>query len=116
MDFVLRRIPGKVSVEGRALKEMSLPLHAGLEGATAAAVGLLFAMAVHSGIAVIRPANGCVQSTGTTAGLGALAVVAATFICIGVLRWPTVPTVLGVMPFSVALAFSAARYRSQEAS
>lgn len=85
-------------------------LGAVLEGAAAAAVGLLIGMGIQSGKSIVRPRGGhqAAQS------VGAIAVLAATFVCIGVLRWPTVPTVLCLAPLSIALAFFARRNSSTE--
>jgi chromate transporter len=87
-------------------------VHAALDGITASAVGLLFAMALHAGRDMVRPKGRAAHPV--HAALGSIAVAAATFLSIGILRWPTVPTVMCLMPFSVALAFSAARRRGGE--
>jgi chromate transporter len=78
-------------------------IDAALEGAAAAGVGLLLAMAVRSGSAVI--------GTGPLAGrraayvAGAIVILIATFVLIGVARVPTVAAVLVLAPLSIALAY-----------
>lgn len=62
-----------------------------LDGMAAAAIGLT----LDTGL----------RSARHGAGIPALAVTAATVLCIGVLRWPMVPVVLVLAPLSVALAW-----------
>lgn len=72
---------------------------AALEGAAAAAVGLLAAMGVQTGRRLVR------DKSGRRAGsLGAVAIAAATFAFVGLLRLPTVPAVLCLAPLGIALA------------
>jgi chromate transporter len=66
-------------------------VHAVLDGVAAAAVGLLMA----SGLRLV-------QSGARTPA--ALAVTAATVLCVGVLRWPMVPVILALAPVSIGLA------------
>jgi chromate transporter len=96
----------------------SAVLHAAIEGAAAAAAGLLIAM----GIASARGAGGAREGEGrleAAAGrswfvrrwpnLGAIAVLLSVFVLIGVMRLPTVAIVLCVAPVSIALAYLAMR-------
>lgn len=76
-------------------------LHAVLEGAAAAAVGLLIGMGVKSADGVVRPGG----EHPAYRRMGAIVILAATFVAIGVLRLPTVATVLILAPVSVALAY-----------
>jgi chromate transporter len=87
-------------------------LGAVLEGAAAAAVGLLIGMGIQSGKSIVRPSGS--SSRRAAQSVGAIGVLAATFVCIGVLRWPTVPTVLCLAPLSITLAFFARRNSSTE--
>jgi chromate transporter len=74
----------------------------GLQGAAAAAAGLLIGMGLKSGSRIV---SGGLSSAGRTAGsTGAIVVMATMFVFVGLLRFPTVPTVLCVAPFSLALA------------
>lgn len=67
-------------------------LHHAMDGVAAAAIGLLLLIGV--------------KATGRFRGrVAPLAVLAATFVAIGVLQWPLVPVVLGLAPVSVALAW-----------
>jgi chromate transporter len=79
--------------------------HSALAGAAASAVGLLIGMVFHSARALLRPAHAAAQRAASS--VAAVAVAAAIFICIAVLRWPTVPTVLCLAPVSMALVFLA---------
>jgi chromate transporter len=89
--------------------------HAVLEGAAAASVGLMIAMGFSSGRHVVGLATKSDRNAMRVAG--ALAIMAATFVLIGVVRLPTVPTVLCLMPLSIALAyFSPPAPRSPESS
>jgi chromate transporter len=74
-----------------------------LEGIAASAVGLLISMGIASGHRIVQ--QGITRSGRKTEGAGAIAVLAATFVFVALLRFPTVPTVLFVAPFSIALAF-----------
>ena len=65
---------------------------AAMDGVAAAAIGLLLRMAIRAGR----------QASTTLSGAVALA---ATFIGVGVLRWPLIPVVLCVAPLSVAAAW-----------
>lgn len=78
-------------------------LHAVLEGAAAASVGLLIAMGVTSGGRIVR--SSATSGGHTAQRLGALAVLAAMFVLVGMLRFPMVPTVLCLAPLSIALAY-----------
>jgi chromate transporter len=89
--------------------------HTVLEGAAAASVGLMIAMGVSAGRHVVglgtKSARNAVRSA------GALATAAATFVLIGVVRLPMVPTVLCLVPLSIALAYFSPRTpRSPEPS
>jgi chromate transporter len=66
-------------------------VHAVLDGVAAAAVGLILATGLRL---VQRGARDAV----------ALAVAAATVLCVGVLRWPMLPVVLCLAPVSIGLA------------
>ena len=98
----------------------SAVLHAAIEGAAAAAAGLLIAMGVSSathgaGVAT----RGERRSDAAAAGrsrlaprwpdLGAIAVLLTVFVLIGLMRLPTVAIVLCVAPVSIALAYLALR-------
>lgn len=76
---------------------------AALEGAAAAAVGLLLAMGVRSGSAVIG--SGPISGSRAIHVAGSLLILLAAFVLIGVLRVPTVATVLCLAPLSIALAY-----------
>jgi chromate transporter len=80
-------------------------------GTTAAAVGLLIAMAVSSGARLASPRKNSEGRTTKTAG--AIVFLMVTFILVGVLRFPTLPIVLCVAPLSIAVAFSG-RHNSAE--
>jgi len=67
-----------------------------LDGMAAAAIGLTFDTGLRSAW------NGA-------PGIPALAVTAATVVCIGILRWPMAPVVLVLAPLSVALAWRGRR-------
>ena len=66
-------------------------LHAVLDGIGAAAIGLTFA-------------TGLTLTPRGSTGLGPLAVTFATVLAVGVLRWPMIPVVLGLLPVSIGLA------------
>jgi chromate transporter len=85
-------------------------LHAVLEGAAAAAVGLLIAMGVQSGRHLIRATPDSPNRTAQS--VGAIVVLIATFVAIGVLRFPMVPTVLCLAPLSILLTFVCGRSAS----
>jgi chromate transporter len=87
-------------------------LHVVLEGTAASAVGLIISMGVMSSSRIIRQKVKSGRRTAQRAG--AIVVLVATFVFIGVLRFPTVPTVLCLAPFSIALAFFAASNLSTE--
>jgi chromate transporter len=98
----------------------SAVLHAAIEGAAAAAAGLLIAMGLSS---AMHGAGGArrgerrpeAAATGPSwfvprwQNLGAIAVLLTVFVLIGVMRLPTVPVVLCVAPVSIALAVLAMR-------
>jgi chromate transporter len=77
-------------------------IDAALEGAAAAAVGLLVAMGVRAGRAVIGSGP---SPRRLVHAAGSLLVLVAAFVLIGVLRAPTVATVLCLAPLSIALAY-----------
>ncbi len=81
----------------------SAALTAVLEGAAAAAVGLLIAMGVQSGAHAVSLERGSGRRMAQS--LGAAVILAAMFVFVGVLRLPMVPTVLCLAPLSIALAF-----------
>jgi chromate transporter len=87
-------------------------LHVVLEGIGASAVGLIISMGVISSSRIIRQKAKTGRRTAQSAG--AIVVLVATFVFIGMLRFPTVPTVLCLAPFSIALAFFAASNLSTE--
>jgi chromate transporter len=76
-----------------------------LAGAAASAVGLLFSMGIKSASRIGRA--GLTSARRPAPGVGAVVVLAAIFVLVGVLRFPTVPVVLCLAPFSVALAMLA---------
>jgi chromate transporter len=73
-----------------------------LEGIAASTVGLLISMGIASGRRIIR--EGITRRDRKIESAGAIAVLAATFVLIALLRFPTVLTVLFVAPISIALA------------
>ena len=97
----------------------SAVLHAAIEGAAAAAAGLLIAM----GLSSARGAGGArggegrpeIAAAGRSRfaqrwpGLGAIAVLLTVFVLVGLMRLPTVAIVLCVAPVSIALAYLAMR-------
>jgi chromate transporter len=90
-------------------------LHTVLEGAAAASVGLMIAMGVSTGRHVLG--IGTKSGRRLARSLGAAAVVALTFVLVGVLRFPMVPTILCVAPLSIAFAYLArSAPRSRETS
>jgi chromate transporter len=74
-----------------------------LEGIAASAVGLLISMGIASGRRIIQ--EGITSSGRRIESVGAIAVLAATFVFVALLRFPTVSTVLLVAPLGIALAF-----------
>jgi chromate transporter len=68
--------------------------HDFMAGVAASAVGLVLSVTLKSVRVSIR-------------GAGPITVLVAIFVCIGILRWPLVPVVLGIAPISVALAWHA---------
>jgi chromate transporter len=66
--------------------------HHFMDGVAVSAVGLVLSISLKSARATIR-------------GIGPLAVLVATVVGVGVLRWPLVPTALALAPISVALAW-----------
>jgi chromate transporter len=86
-------------------------LDAVLQGTSAAAVGLLVAMGVSSGSHTVRAAIG---SRRFGQGAAAVAVIGATFVLVGVLRFPTVATVLVIAPVSIAIAYLGAAKQKRE--
>jgi chromate transporter len=96
----------------------SAVLHAAIEGAAAAAAGLLIAMglssAAHGAGGAMRggqrrEAAGPSWFVPRWQNLGAIAVLLTVFVLIGLMRLPTVPVVLCVAPVSIALAVLAMR-------
>ncbi len=82
-------------------------LDAVLAGTAAAAAGLLIGTGVRSGGQIVRRG---LKSNGRTAqGVGTIVILVATFVLVGVLRFPTAPTVLCLAPCSLALAWFAGR-------
>jgi chromate transporter len=74
-----------------------------LDGTAAAAVGLILAMGITSGTHVIKVAA---RARGvSTHGAVTLATIVAVFVLVGVLRLPTVATILCVAPLSIAFAY-----------
>jgi len=87
-------------------------LDAVLAGAAASAAGLLIGMGLKSSSRIVRKGP---ASKGLTAhDVGTIAILVATFALIGVLRFPTAPTVLCLMPCSLGLAWFGARKRPME--
>jgi chromate transporter len=72
--------------------------HYFMDGVAVSAVGLVLSVSLKSARATIR-------------GIGPLAVLAATVVAIGVLRWPLVPTALALAPVSIAIAWFRPRGR-----
>ena len=70
--------------------------HAMLDGVAAAVIGLTLATGLRS-LAADKP------------GLAGLGIASATVFCIGVLRWPMLPVIAVLAPFSVALTVAEAR-------
>jgi chromate transporter len=78
-------------------------IDAALEGAAAAGVGLLLAMGVRSGSAVIG--SGPLAGQRAVYVIGSLVILLATFVLIGIARVPTVAAVVVLAPLSIALAY-----------
>jgi chromate transporter len=80
-------------------------------GTAAAAVGLMIAMGLASGrhiiAAAIKPHGLAVHS------IVAVVMIAATFVLVGVLRFPTIATVLCLAPLSIASVYLAAVSRPE---
>jgi chromate transporter len=87
-------------------------LDVALAGTAAAAAGLLIGMGVKSGGRIVR--RGLASKGRTAQGVGKIVVLVATFVLVGVLRFPTVPTVLCLTPLSFALAWLGGRKASME--
>jgi chromate transporter len=77
----------------------SSALHAVFDGVAAAAIGLTFA----TGLKLVQF---------KAASAGPLAVTVATVLCVGLLRWPMIPVVLGLAPISIGLALLNRRARN----
>jgi chromate transporter len=86
----------------------------GAAGAASASVGLMIAMGVSIGAHVVR--GGRQANRSLAAPAAALAVMAATFVLIGVARFPMVPTVLCLAPLSIGAAYLWPASRRGEAS
>lgn len=78
-------------------------LSAALEGAAAAAVGLLIAMGIRMGRHLVGASGG--TSRRALRRIVSAAIIAAVFLLVGVLRLPMVATVLCLAPLSIALVF-----------
>jgi chromate transporter len=85
----------------------SIILGAALQGMATAAAGLLIGMGLKFGSRIIR--IGLASAGRRAEGAGAIVVLVAMFVFVGVLRFPTVPVVLCLAPCSGALAFFAGR-------
>lgn len=83
-----------------------------LAGTAASAAGLLIGMGVKSGGRIVR--RGLASKGRTAQGVGTIVVLLATFVFVGVLRFPTVLTVLCLAPCSFALAWFGGRKTSTE--
>jgi len=88
--------------------------HTVLEGAAASSVGLMIAMGLSIGAHLIGVGRG--PNRGAAAPVATVAIIAATFILIGVARFPMVPTMLCLAPISIALAYFWPAPRRAEAS
>ena len=73
-------------------------VHAMLDGVAAAVIGLTFATGLRSAV------HGA-------PGPAALAMVGATVLCVGVLRWPILAVIATLAPLSIGLALIKARHR-----
>ena len=74
-------------------------IHAAMDGAAAAAIGLLLLLALKGGR----------HASGSVAGFVAFVV---TFLCVAILEWPLVPVILGLTPLSVAAAWPREKSRA----
>jgi chromate transporter len=74
-----------------------------LEGIAASAVGLLISMGIASGRRILQ--HGITGSGRKIESAGAIAVLAATFVLVALLHFPTVLTVVFIAPLGIALAF-----------
>jgi chromate transporter len=90
----------------------SIVLDTVLQGIAASAVGLLIGMGLKFGSRIIRV--GLASGGRTAEGLGAIVIMVALFVGVGVLRLPTVPTVLCLATCSVALALWGRRHAPME--
>jgi chromate transporter len=82
-----------------------------LAGTAAAAVGLMIAMGLVSGRHIVAAA---VKPRGLGVhGIVAIAVIVAVFVLVGILRFPTVATVLCLAPLSIASAYLATASRRE---
>jgi chromate transporter len=89
-------------------------LHTVLEGAAASSVGLMIAMGLSIGARLVG--IGRSPNRGAAASVAMVAIMAATFVLIGVARFPMVPTMLCLAPVSIALAYLWPASRRGEAS
>jgi chromate transporter len=88
----------------------SIILDDALRGMASSAAGLFIGMGLKSGSRIIR--IGLTSAGRRAEGAGAIVVLVAMFVFVGVLRFPTVPVVLCLAPCSGALAFFAGRNAS----
>jgi chromate transporter len=88
----------------------SIILGAALQGMATAAAGLLIGMGLKFGSRIIR--IGLASAGRRAEGAGAIVVLVAVFVFVGLLRFPTAPVVLCLAPCSGALAFFAGRNAS----
>ena len=89
-------------------------LHTVLEGAAASSVGLMIAMGLSIGARLVG--IGRSPNRGAAASVAMVAIMAATFVLIGVARFPMVPTMLCLAPVSITLAYFWPASRRGEAS
>jgi chromate transporter len=90
----------------------SIILDDALQGMASSGAGLLIGMGLKSGSRIIR--TGLTSAGRRAEGAGAIVVLVAVFVFVGLLRFPTVPVVLCLAPCSWALAFFAGRKASTE--
>lgn len=86
----------------------AMVLHSALEGAAAAAIGLLIGMGVQAGANIV-----CAEAKSgrrSIRSLGAVAILAAMFVLVGLLRYRMVPVVLCLAPLSIALSLLTIRH------
>jgi chromate transporter len=88
--------------------------HTVLEGAAASSVGLMIAMGLSIGAHLVG--FGRSPNRGGASPVTALAIMAATFVLIGVAHFPMVPTMLCLAPISIGLAYLWPASRRAEAS